>query len=204
MSFIADVISILSGLLAILGLGALTGRLPQSFKDRWLLGASIGNNVGIVHYTLGIEASPNGSKDHQANWSPLHYASFNKNLEIMEALIKHGANLEAKDSGGYTPLYYAISSERAQSLERGSLQDQICAAAKLLLQHGAKPGTEIRNKQEAHDYPDLKNILDFYSEEGNRTASQVREEMIAMFVEQYRKMLEENIDDNCSSYKNYL
>ena len=41
------------------------------------------------------------SKDH---WTPLHCAAFGKHSESFRYLIEHGANIEAKDVNGTTPL----------------------------------------------------------------------------------------------------
>ena len=43
--------------------------------------------------------------------TPLHFAASRKNVEIVKLLILHGAQIEAKDSFGYTPLHKALDIE---------------------------------------------------------------------------------------------
>ena len=40
-------------------------------------------------------------------YTPLHYAVQECHLPIVEYLISKGANIEAKDEGGWSPLHYA-------------------------------------------------------------------------------------------------
>jgi ankyrin repeat protein len=48
--------------------------------------------------------------------TPLTCAARNGDAEIVQKLIDNGADIEAKDSKGRTPLYYAKSSRHAEVL----------------------------------------------------------------------------------------
>ena len=48
---------------------------------------------------------------HDARATPLHKAARAGDLHAVEALIKAGANVNARDNDGNTPLYYARSKE---------------------------------------------------------------------------------------------
>jgi ankyrin repeat protein len=63
--------------------------------------------------------------------TPLHWASKNHSVPIMELLIAHGADIMAKDDAGRTPLHFAVS----DWLQR----DEATQATRCLLEHGADP-----------------------------------------------------------------
>ncbi len=52
-------------------------------------------------------------------WTPLHYASRNNSIEIAELLIEKGADVEAKNEWGNTPLDWARSDEMRALLGGG-------------------------------------------------------------------------------------
>lgn len=41
--------------------------------------------------------------------TPLHYAASSGNLKLVQFLINNGADVNVRDSGGHTPLFYAVS-----------------------------------------------------------------------------------------------
>ena len=59
--------------------------------------------------------------------TPLHFATFNGHKEIAELLIANGADVNANDIGGGTPLDYANG-----------------VVANLLRKHGGKTGEELK------------------------------------------------------------
>ena len=60
-------------------------------------------------------------------WVPLHGAAFTGHMEVVELLLANGANMNAKNEDGDTPLVYA----------EGEIAD-------LLRKHGGKKGEELK------------------------------------------------------------
>jgi len=67
-------------------------------------------------------------------WTPLHLACANKNFNLVELLIEHGANVESKSKGHITPLSIACLSEYFN-------------IAKLLIEHGANIESKDKNER---------------------------------------------------------
>ena len=61
--------------------------------------------------------------------SSFHFAVVNKDLEVIDALIKNGADIEIKDKNGNTPLWRAVMDYNGES--------QLLEIIKTLLQNGA-------------------------------------------------------------------
>ena len=76
------------------------------------------------------------AKDNNDGWIPLHYAAYNGRKEIAELLISQGADMNANDVGGRTPLDLAIQSI---SFPKGHPE-----TADLLRKHGGKTGEELK------------------------------------------------------------
>lgn len=58
--------------------------------------------------------------DVNAIWAfgtPLHAAATEGHTETCALLMEHGANVAAKDSGGYTPLYWAALKGHAETAD---------------------------------------------------------------------------------------
>jgi len=100
---------------------------------------------------------------------PLHLASSNNFLDIVDLLIKHGAEVDCKDPRGYTPLFMAASegyTECVQKLLNGgadvnyrSMDDYTTAiyhaananrtkVVRVMLEHGADPLSTRNDKNE--------------------------------------------------------
>ncbi len=72
--------------------------------------------------------------------TPLHYAAFGGNTEIIELLLKKGANINAIDtSKQWTPLFFAVFMNRPD-------------AVKLLIDHGADDMIKDKLNKTAYDY----------------------------------------------------
>jgi ankyrin repeat protein len=65
-----------------------------------------------------------------AGWTALHVASADGRAEMMELLIEMGANVEATDTEGHTPLHFAVSCNRKMCVDRHSV-------VSLLIERGA-------------------------------------------------------------------
>ena len=72
---------------------------------------------------------------YQAARTPLHYACRHGHLECVRLLLVHGADPNAADEDGYTPLHYLCQVHSPSRAQAASLRH--CAAA--LLQFGARP-----------------------------------------------------------------
>ena len=68
------------------------------------------------------------------NYTPLHGATFNGHKEIAELLIANGADVNARDNGGKTPLDETMTD---LSLNKKELAD-------LLRKHGGKTRAELK------------------------------------------------------------
>ncbi|PTD96176.1 ankyrin repeat domain-containing protein [Pseudothauera lacus] len=76
--------------------------------------------------------------DADCQWPLLHYAAIARNYEAVDCLLKHGADVHAKDAWGYTLLTYAFSAESPRLVELAltygdSVDDAMLDVAWLLL-----------------------------------------------------------------------
>ena len=81
--------------------------------------AAVAGNIDLVHKLIerkGVEWALN-SKDNQ-NQSLLHLSSAYGHLDIMESLIKHGSDIEAKNFEEKTPLYLAVKSGNVEAVKK--------------------------------------------------------------------------------------
>jgi ankyrin repeat protein len=72
-----------------------------------LINAVMNNQFTKVIELLHNGADPNGCED-KLGYSPLHYAAAHSGVEIATLLVRAGANLEAQNSNGDTPLNIAF------------------------------------------------------------------------------------------------
>ena len=63
----------------------------------------------------GREFGPDVSNTDDA--TPLHYAAMTGNIDIIRALVEHGADFKAKDHNGRKPIDYFKSKEHTTALE---------------------------------------------------------------------------------------
>lgn len=91
--------------------------LQDSKGDTALCQASAGGHTSLC-FKLLIEhkADPN-AKDSQGN-AAIHYATACGHDQIVELLVRSGANLEVVDKNGWCPLHYAAQSGRLDSVTR--------------------------------------------------------------------------------------
>ena len=62
--------------------------------------------VDIMRWMLNHGADPNAREDRR--WTPLHLATRNTQLEAVQVLIEHNADINSQNTVGETPLYTAI------------------------------------------------------------------------------------------------
>ena len=72
-----------------------------------------------------IKAGANMNAADEDNWTVLHCAALgNENPSVLEILIENGANVNAKDNGGNTPLILAVAGGKPKNilllLDRGA------------------------------------------------------------------------------------
>ena len=103
-----------------------TGKAP----DISIHQATSAGNIEAVkqHLAAGTDVNVKGGF---ADGTPLHYAAANGHKEIAELLIEKGADLNAKDEDGGTPLDVAISFNRTE-------------IADLIRVIGGKTGAELK------------------------------------------------------------
>ena len=114
---------------------AVDGTLVDAFTSDGFTGlhyAAFFGQPAIAEWLLARRANPNAIARNPMQVQPLHSATAARQLEIAELLLKAGADPNAEQEGGFTPLDAA-------------LQNRDSAMEKLLRQHGAldKPGTEL-------------------------------------------------------------
>jgi ankyrin repeat protein len=117
------------------------GKYPQhvhahgGYYLRPLMAALVGRHFQTADLLHHNGADPNVQGNQKQ--TPLHSAAYFGNLGIVQKLIEYGADIDARDEGGYTPLY--LSSEGV------NLKDP--SVVRLLLDHGAdvNPRTNHRS-----------------------------------------------------------
>jgi ankyrin repeat protein len=86
--------------------------------------ASFFGHLPIVSLLLDLGADPNIASNNTFNVAPIHSACAISNVEIAEFLIRHGADVNAKQQQGVTSLHSAAHNGQTR-------------LAKLLIDHGA-------------------------------------------------------------------
>lgn len=81
------------------------------------------NNIRKVALALNLGANME-LHDVGSNWTPLHRASVKNYFKIANLLIQNGANINAIDTFGYTPLVWAVKCDAVEIadvlLQKGS------------------------------------------------------------------------------------
>ena len=75
-------------------------------------------------------------RDEKMNWSLLHYAAEDCNPEIIRLLATRGANVNARDKDGWTPLHWAVESDMDAASQQGRRASEL-PTVKALIEHGA-------------------------------------------------------------------
>lgn len=121
----------------------LAARLPEP-EQRQLAHAARNNDLNAVRLMLTIGLPVTTTSQHGA--TPLHWAAFHGNTEMVELVLQKNPSLEVKDKDFQsTPLGWAIyGSEHGWHRERGNYP----AVVEALLRAGAKPPREIHGSAE--------------------------------------------------------
>jgi len=90
-------------------------------------------NIEAVKQHLAAGTDVDVKAEWYDEWTPLHYAAYSSQKEVAELLIDKGADVNAKDKNGKTPLDWAVDSPYS---------DEETAA--LLRKHGGKTGEELK------------------------------------------------------------
>jgi ankyrin repeat protein len=126
--------------------------INTKYERKTLLHKAISDNkVDAVKLLIESRANIDAADDNN-KWTPLHWAvsgggsSTNRDerrLEILEILLKAGANANAPDKDNSTPLHFAVKRLHEQAE---------VSAVKLLLSYGANPNMiDIRGNTPLHD-----------------------------------------------------
>jgi ankyrin repeat protein len=100
------------------------------------------------------------AKDNNDGWIPLHYAAQKGHKEIAELLISKGADVNAKNKNGHTPLDTTQETYSFDSPEVKAARKEI---TDLLRKHGGKVGAELPSLSllEVVRRGDLQRVKDF-------------------------------------------
>jgi ankyrin repeat protein len=125
---------LLKTIAAVLLVGCWTTQSPEPPTAKVLglpiLAAAYNGNIEAVKQPLAAGTDVN-VKGGFADGTPLHYASANGHKGIVELLIAKGANVNANDEDGETPLDWAILLNQSET-------------ANFLRKHGGKTGEELK------------------------------------------------------------
>jgi ankyrin repeat protein len=126
--------------------------------DRALLDAAWDGNIEAVKQHLDAGANVNAKEDGE---TPLHMAALSGPKEVAELLIAKGADVNAKDEDGVTPLHWTETEEIAELLIAAgadvnamdnsgdtpldtAIRRKRPETADLLRKHGGKTGDELK------------------------------------------------------------
>lgn len=73
------------------------------------------NYLKYINLIIKCGASVN-ARDND-DWTPLHYATHNKRIDLIKFLVASGADIDARSSDKKTPIYYAVGEKYTLSLD---------------------------------------------------------------------------------------
>ena len=122
--------------------GDININVVDNYGNTLLHTAVIRGTPQIVELLLKNGAHVNTQED-MLEYTPLHFAAVLRSTfpkENIEFLLQHGADIEAKDIFGQTPLYCAV--EQVKRMRRGAEPALCVDLAIQLLGHGANPDAD--------------------------------------------------------------
>lgn len=147
------------------GIPAIGMGKSQESENQDLLAAVRVGNYDAVKNTLEANANPNIADD--LGYTPLIFAVFTGNPELVKILILHGADVNARGKQtGSTALFYVINIKaNMQHMKLVEKENKYKEIIKLLLYAGADPNIKNNPGATALDYADpetkkfIENIL---------------------------------------------
>ena len=112
------------------------GRTPLHNVSR---GEYDSKEAGISIAQLLLQSGGDVNQQTKEQWTPLHFSSYNGKPEITQVLLDHGANVDAVDNLGRTPLH-DVSRGKYDSKEAG------IGVARLLLQYGGDVNQQTKGQ----------------------------------------------------------
>src|SRR4051812_27323359 len=101
-------------LMAALGAAVCLSAQPPDFTPPTpLFGAVMGNDTGGVKRLLGEGANPNEGQF--LGFKPVFFPLIYQNLDAFQVMVKHGADIQAKDRDGSTTLMWAAFNETGKT-----------------------------------------------------------------------------------------
>ena len=86
---------------------ALQDTQDTSLQLRWSGGADTRSSLRSSSFAGQASRAQVINAEDEEVWTPLHYAAYEGLLDVVECLVRMGANLNAQDKKGYTPLHLA-------------------------------------------------------------------------------------------------
>jgi uncharacterized protein len=94
---------------------AVNSHAPDGFTPLCL--AAFFGHQTVLEILLSHGADVNLPASNPSNVRPLHSAAANRHIAIAEALLKAGAQVDARQSGGFTPLHAAAGNGQIEMVE---------------------------------------------------------------------------------------
>lgn len=99
------------------------------------------DDAGVLTELLLAYGAEVDSRCTGTRWTPLHWAAYGDRIASAKLLIQHGADVNAKDRTGLTPLHRAVMSSEGTCLTPGGR----CRVAELLIAEDARIDAEDEN-----------------------------------------------------------
>ena len=117
----------------------------NTVEEKQFLNAAQSGNIEVVKKCLASGLDINTREDNIFKWSALHGASASgNNYKLVEFLLNKGADVNARDGGGLTPLDHAVGTPIQNQLASSSQESNLKTIITLLRKHGGKTSEELK------------------------------------------------------------